>query len=86
MRHLLSGGYFIPKEAKAVDQEAQAPSNLTHSIPIPQHENYWHTIGLGPQQLVATPSPALSSLGLSTPKTNPKQSGSHAPQFCATKF
>src|ERR1700735_5106499 len=70
MRHLLSGGFFIPKES-----DAQPPSNLTSSIPIPQHEHYWRTIGPGPQQLVSMPSPALSSLGLSTAKTNPKRSG-----------
>ena len=71
MRHLLSGGYFIPKDHEEL---AQSPSN---PIPIPQHEHYWHTIGPGPQQLVAVSSSPLSSLGLPTFKTNPKKSGSY---------
>jgi hypothetical protein len=79
MRHLFSGGYFIPKDPEEVASETQPPSN---PIPIPQHEHYWHTIGPGPQQLVAFPSPALSSLGLPTFKTNPRQSGTYTFLSC----
>ena len=76
MRHLLSGGFFIPKDLNSDPASGtQATFNPTNSIQIPQHERDWHTIGPGPQRLVSIPSPALSSLGLSISKTNPKRSG-----------
>ena len=76
MRHLLSGGYFIPKEDDKLplSPETRPPPN---PIPIPQHEHYWLTIGPGPRQLVSNSSPVLSSLGLSTSRTNLRQCGSY---------
>ena len=76
MRHLLSGGFFVPKDLDS-DPGMQATFNPTNSIRIPQHERHWRTIGPGPQRLVSIPSAALSSLGLSISKTDPKRSGSY---------
>jgi len=56
IRHLLSGGYFIP-----VDSSFPSP---THTVISTTTTDMWRTIGHGPQQLMAISNTATSYLGL----------------------